>query len=108
MKIEDQLPDRFIVRADAKAGEPPTLGVEGNFVRKDQVKDYIARVKQSNPNGVVLCLDQEEGTGEKVRTNGLKSFGVQGMIIDGQLCPIEFNRPERFTTRDILNADQER
>ena len=40
--------------------------------------------------------------------NGLKSFGVQGMIIDGQLCPIEFNRPQRFTTKDILNAEQER
>lgn len=231
LKISDHLPDKFIVRADAKAGEPPTLGVEGNYVRKDQVKDYIERVKQSNPNGVVLCLDQEEGTGEKVRTDGafnvylqmgekifidylgkgvdvggitkgrehhetwsfdwddalfvtpynmnryhhtittqeqylgsarrrlqqlldlgysrdyirgkvpktyspmpnslkerllddivfplyqqriplerdgLNSFGVQGMIIDDQLCPIEFNRPERFTTKEILHTEQER
>lgn len=221
----------FIVRADAKTGEPATLGVEGNFVRKDQVKDYILRVKQSNPNGVVLFLDQEEGTREKVRTdgafnvylqigqkvyidylgkgfdmggitkgrenhetwsfdwedalfvspynmnkyghtmitqeqylgsarrrlqqlldlgysreyikgkvpktyspmplsikerllddillplyekridlekNGLKSFGVQGTIVDGQLCPIEFNRLERFVTKEEFNKDYER
>ena len=46
------------------------FGVEGNFVRKDGVKDYIKRVKQSNPNGVVLCIDTEEGTQEKVKTDG--------------------------------------
>ena len=76
----------FIVRADAKAGEPPTLGVEGNYVRKDQVKDYIERVKQSNPNGVVLCLDQEEGAGEKVRTDG--AFNVYLQM--GQMIFIDY------------------
>lgn len=229
--IEDKLPDIFIVRADAKTGEPATLGVEGNFVRKDEVKEYILKVKQSNPKGAVLCLDQEEGTREKVRTDGafnvylqmgqkvyidylgkgfdmggitkgrenhetwsfdwndalfvtpynmnryshtiitqeqylgsarrrlqqlldlgysreyiqgkvpktyspmpnstkerllddillplyekrinlekdgLKSFGVQGTIVDGRLCPIEFNRPERFTAKEVLNKDYER
>ena len=221
----------FIVRADAKTGEPATLGVEGNFARKDQVEEYISRVKKSNPNGVVLCLDQEEGTREKVRTdgafnvylqmgqkvyidylgkgfdmggitkgkenhetwafdweealfvspynmdkynhsiitqeqylasarrrlqqllnlgyskeyikgkvpktyspmpnsikerllddillplyekrldlekNGLKSFGVQGTIVDGELCPIEFNRLDRFATKELLNTNQGR
>ena len=45
-------------------------GVEGNFVRKSDVKDYISRVKQNNPKGVVLILDTEEGTQEKVKTDG--------------------------------------
>lgn len=231
MQIKDKLPDMFIIRADAKIGEQPTLGVEGNFVRKDQVKDYILRVKQSNPNGATLCLDQEDGTREKVRTDGafnvyleigqkvyidylgkgfdmggitkgrenheswsfnwndvlfvtpynmnkyghsitsqenylesarrrlrqlldlgysreyikgkvpkvyspmpysikerllddillplyekrvnlekdgLKSFGVQGTIVDGELCPIEFNRPERFKVREVLDKSEER
>ena len=231
MRIKDKLPDMFIIRADAKIGKPATLGVEGNFARKDQVKEYILRVKQSNPDGVVLCLDQEEGTREKVRTEGafnvyleigqrvyidylgkgfdmggitkgkenhetwsfdwkdalfvtpynmnkyghtittqeeylgsarrrlqqlldlgysrdyirgkipktylpmpnsvkemllddillplyekrlnlekndLKSFGVQGTIVDGKLCPIEFNRPQRFVTKEFLDENEER
>lgn len=45
-------------------------GVEGNFVRREDVQNYIQRVKQSNPNGVVLCIDTEEGTQEKVKTDG--------------------------------------
>ncbi len=45
-------------------------GVEGNFVRKEDVSNYIQRVKTSNPNGVVLCIDTEEGTQEKVKTDG--------------------------------------
>ncbi len=46
------------------------FGVEGNFVRKSEVQNYIQRVKASNPNGVVLCIDTEEGTQEKVKTDG--------------------------------------
>lgn len=45
-------------------------GVEGNFVKKTEVEAYIKRVKQSNPKGAVLCIDTEEGTQEKVKTDG--------------------------------------
>lgn len=45
-------------------------GVEGHFVRKTEVENYIQRVKQSNPNGVVLCIDTEKGTQEKIKTDG--------------------------------------
>jgi len=45
-------------------------GVEGHFVRKTEVADYIKRVKQSNPRGVVLCIETEEGTQEKLETQG--------------------------------------
>lgn len=37
-------------------------------MRKEGVAEYIRRVKQSNPNGVVLCLDTEKGTHEKIKT----------------------------------------
>lgn len=46
------------------------FGVEGSFVKKDDVENYINRVKKSNPNGVVLCIDTEEGTHEKIKTQG--------------------------------------
>lgn len=39
-------------------------------MRRENVQNYIQRVKQSNPNGVVLCIDTEEGTQEKVKTDG--------------------------------------
>ena len=45
-------------------------GVEGNFVTKSDVEEYIQRVKRNNPRGVVLCIDTEEGTQEKVKTDG--------------------------------------
>lgn len=53
------------------------FGVEGNFVRKDGVENYIQRVKQSNPNGVVLCIDTEEGTQEKIKTDGAFNVYLQ-------------------------------
>ena len=207
----------------------PLYGVEGNFVRKTDVEEYIKRVKRNNPRGVVLCIDTEEGTQEKVKTdgafnvyfdmkeriyidflgkgfdmgaitkgkenheswiinwddilfvkpnkmnqhriykisdedylesarrrlkhllnigysaedirgkipktytpmapsqkqmllddiilplycnkeslihNGLKSFGVQGMIINGELFPIEFNRQERFADKSVFEKDE--
>ena len=36
--------------------------------------------------------------------DGLKSFGVQGMIIDGKLFPIEFNRKERFAEKSFFDG----
>lgn len=45
-------------------------GVEGKFARKSDVEEYIKRVKQKNPQGVVLCIDTEEGTHERVKTDG--------------------------------------
>lgn len=56
-KIEDKLPEIVILRADAKIGEKPTLGVRGKPVKKADVASYIDTVKESNPNGVVLCMD---------------------------------------------------
>lgn len=52
-------------------------GVEGNFVKKTDVKDYINRVKKSNPKGVTLCIDTEEGTQEKVKTDGAFNVYLQ-------------------------------
>jgi len=52
-------------------------GIEGNFVNKSQVKIYIKRVKQSNPQGVVLCIDTEKGTQEKVKTQGAFNVYLQ-------------------------------
>ena len=54
------------------------FGVEGSFVRKGDVENYINRVKQSNPNGVVLCIDTEDGTHEKIKTQG--AFNVYFQI----------------------------
>lgn len=56
------------------------FGVEGHFVRKTEVEDYIRRVKQNNPNGVVLCVDTEEGTKEKIKTDG--AFNVYFNMYD--------------------------
>lgn len=53
------------------------FGVEGNFVRKDDVENYIQRVKKNNPKGVVLCIDTEEGTQEKVKTDGAFNVYLQ-------------------------------
>lgn len=52
-------------------------GVEGSFVKKEQVEDYIKRVKKSNPKGVVLCIDTEEGTQEKINTQGAFNVYMQ-------------------------------
>ena len=41
-------------------------GVEGRFARKTDVEEYVRRVKEKNPNGVVVCIDTEEGTHENV------------------------------------------
>lgn len=53
------------------------FGVEGSFVKKEQVEDYIKRVKKSNPKGVVLCIDTEEGTQEKIKTQGAFNVYMQ-------------------------------
>lgn len=58
-KIEARLPEIVILRADAKLGEPPTLGVRGTAVNKTKVAEYIDKVKEHNPNGVVLCMDTD-------------------------------------------------
>ena len=39
---------------------------------------------------------------DDVKRFGLKSFGIQGMIRDGELFPIEVNRLERFAEKEEL------
>lgn len=56
-KIENKLPEKFVLRADAKTGDKPTLGVRGALVSKSEVQKYIDNVKEHNPEGVVLCMD---------------------------------------------------
>lgn len=85
-KIEEQLPEIFVCRADAKVGDIPTFRVEGTLMRKEGVAEYIKRVKQSNPNGVVLCTDNEEWTREKIRTDG--AFNVYFYV--GEKISIDF------------------
>lgn len=46
-------------------------------MRKEGVAEYIRRVKQSNPNGVVLCIDTEKGTHEKIKTQGAFNVYLQ-------------------------------
>ncbi len=53
-----------------KLGKSQLYGVEGHFVNKSEVQNYINRVKLSNPQGVVLCVDTEEIAREKVKTDG--------------------------------------
>ena len=55
-------------------------GIEGRFARKTDVEAYIKRVKEKNPNGVVVCIDTEEGTHEKVKTDG--AFNVYIQLFD--------------------------
>ena len=76
-KVQDRLPEIFICRADAKTGEAPTLGVEGCVIKKEDAISYIKKVKQSNPNGVTLLIDTQEGTKEKVNTNGAFNVYLQ-------------------------------
>lgn len=47
---------------------------------------------------------------KRLKDSGLTSFGVQGMIIGDNLCPIEFNRRERFASKDFFEdiKDNER
>ena len=61
-------------------------GVEGHVVKKSEVANYIQRVKQSNPNGVVLCIDSEEGTQEKINTQG--AFSVYFQV--GETAYVDF------------------
>ncbi len=58
-KIEGRLPKIVVLRADAKIGDKPTLGVRGRATRKTAVADYINDVKEHNPDGVVLCMDTD-------------------------------------------------
>ncbi len=53
-----------------KQAKNQLCGVEGHFVNKIEVQEYIDRVKLSNPQGVVLCVDTEENAREKVKTDG--------------------------------------
>lgn len=52
-------------------------GVEGQFVQKTEVEDYIKHVKNNNPNGVVLCIETEKGTHEKIKTQGAFNVYLQ-------------------------------
>jgi len=52
-------------------------GVEGRFARKSDVEGYIKRVKEKNPKGVVVCIDTEEGTHEKIKTDGAFNVYIQ-------------------------------
>ena len=52
-------------------------GVEGRFARKSDVEEYIKRVKEKNPKGVVVCIDTEEGTHEKIKTDGAFNVYIQ-------------------------------
>ena len=38
--------------------------------------------------------------------NGLNSFGVQGMVLEGKLFPIEFNRKERFASKELFSREE--
>ena len=55
-------------------------GIEGRFARKTDVEEYVGRVKEKNPNGVVVCIDTEEGTHEKIKTDG--AFNVYMQLYD--------------------------
>ncbi len=66
-KIKDKLPEKIILRADAKTGCAPTLGVRGTVATKDEVEAYIKDVKKHNPDGVVLCVDTNtENEGKRI------------------------------------------
>lgn len=56
-------------------------GVEGRFARKTDVEEYVRRVKEKNPNGVVVCIDTEEGTHEKIKTDGAFNVYMQLYMI---------------------------
>lgn len=60
-----------------KQGNNLLYGVEGRFARKSDVEEYVRRVKEKNPNGVVVCIDTEEGTHEKIKTDGAFNVYIQ-------------------------------
>ena len=66
-KIEDRLPKIVVLRADARIGKTPTLGVRGTATKKEKVVEYIEKVKENNPNGVVLCIDTDVENQSKSR-----------------------------------------
>ena len=53
---------------------------------------------------IVMPLYYKE---EVLKQEGLKSFGVQGMIIKDKLFPIEFNREQRFAEKKFLEKPQD-
>ena len=44
---------------------------------------------------------------DELARSGLKSFGVQGMVLNYELFPIEFNRMERFAEKSVLAQTKE-
>lgn len=100
--------EQYLDSAKRRLRQLLDLGYSREYIRGKVPKTYSPMpnsIKERLLDDIVFPLYQKRIS---LKRSGLKSFGVQGMIIDGQLCPIEFNRPERFSTKDILNTDQER
>lgn len=52
-------------------------GIEGRFAKRTDVEEYVKRVKKKNPKGVVVCIDTEEWTHEKIKTDGAFNVYIQ-------------------------------
>lgn len=78
-----------------------------NKLTEEQVRDIIPdkykpmplSIKEKLLNDIVLEIYSKK---EVLPRLGLKSFGVQGMIRDGELFPVEINRRERFIEKEDI------
>ena len=62
-----------------------------------------AWIKDMLLDGIVLPLYLKKLS---LLANNLKSFGVQGMILEDRLFPLEFNRRDRFAERKFTGMDR--
>ena len=81
------------------------IGYSAEYIKGKIPKTYSPMppsIKEMLLDEIVFPMYSKESA---LKRDGLTSFGVQGMVIDGKLFPIEMNRRERFTEKSFLDKD---
>lgn len=87
-KIKDKFPETVTVRTDSRNGRPiPNIG--GTTCKKDNVEQYFKKAFSIEKEPYFLCMELEEGTGERIDTSGgiLIDVTMGGMVYIGYVGP---------------------
>ena len=79
------------------------IGYSAEYIKGKIPKTYSPMppsIKEMLLDEIVFPLYSKQSA---LKRDGLTSFGVQGMVIEGKLFPIEINRRERFAEKSFLD-----
>ena len=102
-EMHNQSDEEYISSARRRLQHLINIGYKKEDIKGKIPKNYYpmpVSIKEMLLDEIILPLYMKK---EELIKDGLKSFGVQGMIINGKLFPIEFNRQERFVEKSYFD-----